>query len=98
MTGNVIENAPSFGIVAGWGKYLRDIAITGNVIRKAFVGIGVSVVPGAGTALVNNNMISETPRGAVVGLDHGRAITPDLSADGAQRFAQVVIGTNAVRR
>jgi uncharacterized secreted repeat protein (TIGR03808 family) len=98
VTGNVIENAPSFGIVAGWGKYLRDIAITGNVIRKAFVGIGVSVVPGAGTALVNNNMISETPRGAVVGLDHARAITADLSADGAQRFAQVVIGTNAVRR
>src|SRR5947209_10748113 len=98
VTGNVIENAPSFGIVAGWGKYLRDIAITGNVIRKAFVGIGVSVVPGAGTALVNNNMISETPRGAVVGLDHARAVTTDLSADGAQRYAQVVIGANAVRR
>jgi uncharacterized secreted repeat protein (TIGR03808 family) len=98
VTGNVIENAPSFGIVAGWGKYLRDVAISGNVIRKAFVGIGVSVAPGAGTALINNNMISETPRGAVVGLDHARPVTPDLSADGAQRFAQVVIGTNAVRR
>jgi uncharacterized secreted repeat protein (TIGR03808 family) len=98
VTGNVIENAPSFGIVAGWGKYLRDVAISGNVIRNAFVGVGVSVVPGAGTALVNNNMISETPRGAVVGLDHARAITPDLSTEGAQRFAQVVIGTNAVRR
>ena len=78
VTGNVIENAPSFGIVAGWGKYLRDVAITGNVIRNAFVGVGVSVVPGAGTALVNSNMISETPRGAVVGLDHARAITTDL--------------------
>ena len=98
VSGNVIENAPSFGIVAGWGKYLRDIAISGNVIRKAFVGIGVSVMPGAGTALVNNNMISETPRGAVVGLDHARAITTDLSAEGAQRYAQVVIGSNAVRR
>ena len=98
VTGNVIENAPSFGIVAGWGKYLRDVAITGNVIRKAFAGIGVSVVSGAGSALVNNNTISETPRGAVVGLDHARAITADLSIEGAQRFAQVVIGTNAVRR
>ena len=97
VTGNVVENAPAFGIVAGWGKYLRDVAITGNVIRKAFAGVGVSVVPGAGTALVNNNMISETPRGAVVGLDHARAITTDLSVDGAQRYAQVVIGTNAVR-
>jgi uncharacterized secreted repeat protein (TIGR03808 family) len=98
VTGNVIENAPSFGIIAGWGKYLRDVAITGNVIRNAFVGIGVSVVPGAGTALVNNNMISQAPRGAVVGLDHARPVTPDLSAEGAQRFAQVVVGTNAVRR
>jgi uncharacterized secreted repeat protein (TIGR03808 family) len=98
VTGNVIENAPSFGIVAGWGKYLRDVAITGNVIRKTFAGIGVSVIAGAGTALVNNNLISETPRGAVVGLDHARIVTPDLSGADAQRYAQVVIGTNAVRR
>jgi uncharacterized secreted repeat protein (TIGR03808 family) len=98
VTGNVIEKAPSFGIIAGWGKYLRDVVISGNVIRNSFVGIGVSVVSGAGTALVNNNMISETPRGAVVGLDHARPVTSDLSADGAQRYAQVVMGTNAVRR
>jgi uncharacterized secreted repeat protein (TIGR03808 family) len=97
VTGNVIENAPSFGIMAGWGKYLRDVVISGNVIRKSFVGIGVSVTPGAGTALVNTNMISETPRGAVVGLDHARPVTADLSSEGAQRFTQVVIGNNAVR-
>jgi len=97
VTGNVIENAPSFGIMAGWGKYLRDVVISGNVIRKAFVGVGVSVTSGAGTALVNANMISETPRGAVVGLDHARPVTPDLSAEGAQRFTQVVVGSNAVR-
>jgi uncharacterized secreted repeat protein (TIGR03808 family) len=98
VIGNVIENAPAFGIIAGWGKYLRDVAITGNVIRKAFVGIGVSVVPGAGTALINNNMISETPRGAVVGLDHARAVTADLTAGGAQQYAQLMVGANAVRR
>ncbi|MGY3446722.1 MULTISPECIES: TIGR03808 family TAT-translocated repetitive protein [unclassified Bradyrhizobium] len=98
VTGNVIENAPTFGIVAGWGKYLRDVAISGNVIRKAFVGIGVSVVPGAGSALINNNMIAETPGGAVVGLDHARPITSDLSAGGAQQVAQLVVGANAVRR
>ena len=53
VTGNVIENAPSFGIVAGWGKYLRDIAISGNVIRKAFVGIGVGIV----TALLATRLL-----------------------------------------
>jgi uncharacterized secreted repeat protein (TIGR03808 family) len=98
VTGNVIENAPSFGILAGWGRYLRDVAITGNVIRNTFAGIGVSVVPGAATALVNNNVISDASRGAVVGLDHARAITTDLSLEGAQRYAQVTIGGNAVRR
>jgi uncharacterized secreted repeat protein (TIGR03808 family) len=98
VTGNVIENAPAFGIVAGWGKYLRDVAITGNVVRNAFVGIGISVVPGAGTALVQGNMIAEAPRGAVVGLDHARPITTDLTAEGAPRYAQASIGANTVRR
>jgi uncharacterized secreted repeat protein (TIGR03808 family) len=97
VTGNVIENAPSFGIMAGWGKYLRDVAITSNVIRKAFIGIGVSVADGAGTALVGNNVISDTPRGAVVGLDHARPMTPDLAADGAAKYAQVAIGANVAR-
>ena len=97
VTGNVIENAPSFGIMAGWGKYLRDVAITGNVIRKAFIGIGVSVVDGAGTALVNTNMISDAPRGAVVGLDHATPTTPDLAANGAAKYAQVAVGANVVR-
>ena len=55
-------------------------------------------MPGAGTALVNNNMISEAALGAVVGLNHARAVTTDLSADGAQRYAQVMLGGNAVRR
>jgi len=98
VSGNVIENAPSFGIVAGWGKYLRDVAITGNVIRNAFVGVGISVTPGAGTALVNSNMISETARGAVVGLDHARPVTPDLTAEDAPRLAQVSVGMNTVRK
>src|ERR1700722_8362851 len=98
VSGNVIENAPSFGIIAGWGNYLCDVAISGNVIRNAFIGVGVSVAPGAGTALVNNNMISETPRGAVVGLDHARPITPDLTIEGAPRFAQAAVGMNAVRK
>ena len=34
----------------------------------------------------------------VVGLEHARAVTADLSSEGAQRYAQVVVGNNAVRR
>jgi uncharacterized secreted repeat protein (TIGR03808 family) len=97
VTGNVIENAPSFGIVAGWGKYLRDVAITGNVVRKSFVGIGVSVADGAGTAAISGNVIAETPRGAVVGLNHATPVTPDLTLSTAARFAQVMLGSNSTR-
>jgi len=97
VTGNVIEKAPAFGIIAGWGKYLRDVAITGNVVRDTFVGIGVSVADGAGTVLINANMISGAPRGAVVGLDHARPVTSDLAAAGAARYPQITIGTNATR-
>ncbi|WP_316230653.1 TIGR03808 family TAT-translocated repetitive protein [Bradyrhizobium sp. SZCCHNR1051] len=98
VTGNVVENAPSYGIVAGWGRYLRDVVISGNVIRNALAGVGVSVVPGAGTALVSNNMISGTPRGAVIGLDHIKPVTSDLTRDGTQGYAQLVVSGNAVRR
>ncbi|MFT4277795.1 MAG: TIGR03808 family TAT-translocated repetitive protein [Rhodopseudomonas sp.] len=97
VSGNVIENAPSFGIVAGWGRYLRDVAITGNVVRKSFIGIGVSVMDGAGTATITGNVIAEAPRGAVVGLDHAKPVTPDLTLPNATKFAQVALGINQVR-
>ena len=97
VTGNVVDTVPNVGIMAGWGPYLRDVAITGNVVRNAFIGVGVSVVQGAGTALVNNNLISATPRGAIVGLDHAKPVTGDLSVANASRYAQLVIGSNAVR-
>lgn len=97
VTGNVIENAPSFGIMAGWGKYLRDVTITGNVVRNAFVGIGVSVVSGAGTALVSNNLISGSRGSAIVGLDHAKTVTADLGTETSSRFRQIVLGLNAVR-
>jgi uncharacterized secreted repeat protein (TIGR03808 family) len=97
VSGNVIENAPSFGIIAGWGKYMRDVAITGNVVRNSFIGIGVTVASGAGTALVSNNVISGAPRGAVVGLDHAKPVTPDLTVNGAERYPQVAVSGNTVR-
>ena len=59
MTGNVIENAPYAGIAAGLGPYLRDVAMTANVVRRAEFGIAVSVAPGAGAAVIADNMISE---------------------------------------
>ena len=35
VSGNVIENVEGTGIRAGWGHYLRDVTVTGNVVRGA---------------------------------------------------------------
>jgi uncharacterized secreted repeat protein (TIGR03808 family) len=97
VTGNVIENAPSAGIDLGTGPYLRDITVTGNVVRAAGVGIAVSVSAGAGAALIANNLIAEATYGAIVGMEHGKRVTGDLARTGAERFARLTIGANQVR-
>ena len=83
VTGNVIESAPTAGIIAGWGPYLRDVAITGNLIRTAGVGILMSSDPAAGACLVSQNMISGAREGAIRGMDHGVPVGPDLALTGA---------------
>lgn len=97
VTGNVIENAPVCGINAGWGKYLRDVNIANNVIRDAFVGIGVSAVDGTGKTLITGNLITNAPRGAIVGFDHDKPITGDLAVVGASGFPKIVLGLNTVQ-
>src|SRR5262249_61642298 len=72
VTGNVIENAPSAGIDLGTGPYLRDITVTGNVVRAAGVGIAVSVSAGAGAALIAHNPNAEATHGASVRLEPGQ--------------------------
>jgi uncharacterized secreted repeat protein (TIGR03808 family) len=96
VTGNVVENARDVGINAGWGNYMRDVAITGNVVRQAGIGVGVSVVPGVGSALISSNVITGSRRGAILGMDHARPITGDLAKDGAPPRANLSIAGNRV--
>jgi uncharacterized secreted repeat protein (TIGR03808 family) len=94
VTGNVVENAPMAGIALGYGRYLRDVAATGNVVRRADIGIAVSVAAGAGTALIANNVISETQSGAIIGMDRQKIVTGDLMKGGAERYAQLTLSGN----
>ena len=96
VTGNVIENAPVAGIMVGWGAFMRDVSVTGNVVRDCRLGISVSVVNGAGTAVITGNLISGSPRGAIVGMDHAKAVTGDLS-EAPTRYANLQISGNRVR-
>jgi uncharacterized secreted repeat protein (TIGR03808 family) len=94
VTGNTIENAPMAGMVIGFGYALRNVAVTGNVMRKVGVGVAVSVSAKAGTALISNNVIAETTGGAVVGMDHWRFVTGDLARPNAERPAHIRLGDN----
>ena len=97
VTGNVVEGAPLAGILVGWGPYMRDVTVTGNVVRVAPIGIGVSVTPGAGAALIAHNLIAGASTGAILGMDHGRAITGDLAREESTRHAQITVSGNRVR-
>ena len=94
VTGNVIEQASAAGIVAGWGRFLRDVTVSGNVVRAAKIGIGASVVPGAGNAVITGNVVAGATAGAIVGLDHLNPITRDLSGDGTQIPPNLTINGN----
>jgi uncharacterized secreted repeat protein (TIGR03808 family) len=94
VSGNVVENASAAGLVLGWGPYLRDVAVTGNVVRQSGIGIAVSVVPGARAALIANNVISGSRLGSIVGMDHARPVTGDLTPEGAARFPHLTLHGN----
>jgi uncharacterized secreted repeat protein (TIGR03808 family) len=96
VTGNVIERAPRAGISVGWGQYLRNVAVTGNVVREAGFGVAVSVVAGAGVAVISGNLFAGTTRGAIVGMEWHKAVTGDLTLAGAERYPQLRISGNQV--
>lgn len=92
-----IEQAPNAGIGVGWGRSLRDVTVTGNIVWAAPIGIAVSVVAGAGSALIANNLIADAPQRAVVGVAWKPPVTGDLTREGANRFAQLKIEANQTR-
>lgn len=96
VTGNVIDGAPLFGMQLGWGPYLRDVAATGNVIRRAPVGIAVSVVEGAGSAVISDNLISGATQGAILGMRWAETVTGDLALSGADQYPQLMVERNRV--
>lgn len=95
VTGNTIEDAPTAGLVIGWGPYMRDVAATANVIRNARVGIMITRDPAAGSALIASNLISGSRDGAIRAMDTGTLIGPDL-ARAPTASARITITGNAV--
>jgi uncharacterized secreted repeat protein (TIGR03808 family) len=96
VSGNVVEGAPLAGISAGWGVAMRDLSVTGNVVRKSAMGVSVSVVAGTGVAVIANNILSETIGGAIVAMEWHKKVSGDLALAGAERYPQLKISGNQV--
>lgn len=83
LTGNVVERAPTAGIVIGWQHWMREVVATSNLVRASRVGILVSNDPGAGACLLSNNMVSGATQGAIRAMDgNGDPTGPELSHGG----------------
>jgi len=95
ISDNVIENAPLCGLRLGWGPYLRNVSATGNIVRHAGIGCVVSVVEGAGSAVISNNIFQEMEKAAIMGFRWDKAASGDLSA-GSSQFPQLTLANNRV--
>jgi uncharacterized secreted repeat protein (TIGR03808 family) len=93
VTGNTIENAATSGIMIGWGRYMRDVTATSNLIRNARVGIGVTGDTGAGAVMITANMISGAKDGAIRAHKLGQPYGPDLALSRTEN-ARVLIERN----
>jgi uncharacterized secreted repeat protein (TIGR03808 family) len=97
VANNVVENSPGVGIVAGFGPFVRNVSITGNVLRDCPIGIGVTVVddPQVGKVQVSGNTIAGATAGAVVGFEWETVVSDDLARDGG-RYPHVSVSGNVV--
>ena len=96
VTGNVIEDAQTRRHQRRLGQYLRNVAITGNVVRAGGIGVAVSVVASAGMAVISGNVFAGTLHGAIVGMEWHKPVTGDLALAGAERYPQLKISGNQV--
>ena len=96
VTGNVIESAKNYGIMLGWGPYLRDVVATSNIIRGSKTGIYVSVVEGAGPTHIADNTITGATDGAVVGYRWKDPVTGDLARKEKSGFEFLTVEGNRI--
>ena len=96
ISGNIVEGAPRWGMQLGWGPYLRNLVVTGNIIRKAPVGCAVSVAQGAGTAVITDNLFQETRDGAVLGFEWDKKVSGELAATGSSLYEQLTVERNHI--
>lgn len=96
VNANVIEDVPLAGITLGWGKHLRNVTVTSNIVRKTEIGVRVSVAPGAGSAIISDNMISAVSNGAIRATQWHDIVPGDLATLGTADYPQLTVERNQV--
>lgn len=96
VTGNVIENAPLYGIQLGWGRYMRNLIATGNIIRTSGEGIYVSVVKGVGAAVITGNIIQSASNGGIVGHSWSDTTVKDLTRKSVADYPNLIVAQNVI--
>ena len=97
LSGNVVERAPTAGIVIGWGQYMREVVATSNLVRASRVGILVTTDNGAGACMLSNNMVSGATDGAIRAMDaQGNPTGPELAHGGSNDKLLSIAGNLSV--
>lgn len=96
ISGNVVEDTKNFGLMLGWGPYLRNVLADANIIRKCRSGIYVSVVDGIRNVSIADSIMSELSGHAIVGHHWHEAVTGDLAGLDSKEFADLEIEGNRV--
>lgn len=94
ISANTIENAPRWGMMLGWGPYLRNIVASGNIVRRTPVGCAVSVVEGTGETLISGNLFQEIGQTAIAGYRWSEKVTGELVAGAGGTSARLTIAGN----
>jgi len=67
-----------------------------RALLRATIGIAVSVVEGAGAAVISDNLISGATSAAVRGMRRSEPATDDLTITGAADFPHLSVERNRV--
>lgn len=97
VSDNVVDNVPGVGILAGWGRFLRNVSVSDNVLYGTRIGIAVSVAEPPGPVRVAGNLISDPLEWGIVGMAWLDIASDDLVRDAA-KYPYVTLEDNVIAR
>lgn len=94
ISGNIIDGAQGIGVQIGTNDAVRDICVTGNLVRASAIGIAVSnnVIAGtSGEVIVSGNIVRGATNGAIVPTSfNGTSMTRVGTADYGNQLSTTV--------